>query len=76
MMPADDDDQQYYRRRHQEALTMAQSATEPAVRKIHDELAQRYAGLALGSNDHTNTVLDPSNVIILAQMAAATRSRS
>lgn len=73
-MPADDETEDYYLRRHREALVMAQTAVEPAIQKIHTELARRYAGLAYGEKDQTTSVLNPSAVLILDQMATATRS--
>lgn len=36
-------EQQYLARRHRESVERADSATDPAIGKVHREFAQRYA---------------------------------
>ena len=46
-MPSDDTSE-YYEMRHRASIAMSSSASEPATRNIHLELARRYAALAGG----------------------------
>jgi hypothetical protein len=42
-------DQNYYRNRERNERALADSADDPSVRAIHEELAERYRGLAIAA---------------------------
>jgi len=48
----------YYLRREQDALQLAQAAREPSIRRIHLEMAVRYADLAAHARDRTGRVAE------------------
>jgi len=37
----------YYERRHREARALAEASTDPQIRRIHADMAERYAALAI-----------------------------
>lgn len=54
---------------------MSLAAVDPAVRRIYLELARQYAALMGAAGDESVTVLDPTGVFVLSQIATATRAR-